>query len=200
MRWLLQLYKYEVNDLAEKRNKRINNLDCILCIMYAVLSLVNAVWGASALRLFFKIEDISNPMLIIPMIFSEENFPAIKTILLLIINIIILFRLNIKLYIRRNEAKEQALLEILSYNYKEVNEVITKTWDMRIQLIKYVYLMDIVVILMNMYYKTSIETSLSLIVIIPIIVTLLNNLTDIAENKFSAKANILYAYGHGTTK
>lgn len=185
MQWLLKKYNYRVNNKQGNTNELFNIIDCILCLIYAVISIINAINGIDSMQLYSNNNSASS---------NAYTTTIMETILLLIINIVILLRLNIKLYLKSRNDKEKALGELVNSKYKKVTSIVIKTWDKRIQLIKYVYLADFIIIVMNIYYKSSIETSLSLIVILPIIVTLLNNLIDIAENKFCAEAEVEYTF------
>ena len=62
----------------------------------------------------------------------------------------------------------------------------------RINTLKLIYVIDIVIFIMNMVYGASIETSLSVIVAAPILVTGWDNFIDIAEDKYLAKPNLTY--------
>lgn len=191
MKRILRFFKYKIHDETGNVNKKANDWDYFLCWLYAIISLYNAISGIGTMKLFAEF-DLSRG---IEGIVASPNFNSVvKTILLLVINLIILIRLNIKCYIKKCESKENALM---NYNNDDsirgVLEIITQTWDRRIQLLKYIYLMDVVIIVMNFYFRASVETSLAWLVILPIFVTLLNNLLDIAENKYSAEPGVLFS-------
>ncbi len=180
MRYVLQrYYKYNITNPYEISNKIPNNIDYVLCVIYMCISLFNAISGIGTMHLFTETEVI--------------DFSVVKTLLLIIVNMVVLFRLNLRLYIKRNQAKEKALKAIFYDDINNVTKILTDPLDKRIQLIKYVYLIDFVIIVMNICYKSTIETSLSTIVILPIVITFWNNIIDIAEHKYSAEAKVMYA-------
>lgn len=182
MRWLLEKYNYKIGNEEGKNNRFANIIDCIFCVVYAVISLFNAFMGINTMAIF----DTNN---------QGDIMSTIRTVLLIVINIIVLLRLNIKLYIKGKETAESALKEFCDadtgLNIPDIN---INTWNKRIQFIKYVYVIDAVIIIMNFIYKSTIETSLSTIVFLPILVTLFNNIIDIAENMYQATPIIDYQY------
>lgn len=50
------------------------------------------------------------------------------------------------------------------------------------------------IFIMNLVYKTKIETSLSALVFIPVILTTYNDLIEIWKSKYSAEERITYEY------
>lgn len=184
MRWILEVYNYNIGNGKGKNNKFVNIIDCIFCVVYTIISLINAVMGIGTLTIFNKNNQ-------------NDVLTVVKSVFLITVNIIVLLRLNIKLYIKGKETEENALKKISDAN-SEVAYINVNTWNKRIQLIKYVYVADVVIIVMNFLYKSTIETSLSAVVIFPIIVTFINNFIDIAENMYQATPKIVYQYAEET--
>ncbi len=187
---ILKKIAYIVKDEEGKNNKIANNFDYALVHIYAIISMFNAITSIGTTKLFVTTSEIDKLQGFQAV--WDEYLPVIKTILLLIVNAIILVRLNIKLYIKEQNIEKEAIMNVLFEKSVDVVKVVVIPLRRRMQLIKYVYVIDIVIILMNVYYKSSIETSLSLIVILPIFVTWVNNLIEIAENKFSAEPIVHY--------
>lgn len=174
---------YTINDSLRAHNKTHNIIDYCLCWMYAVISMANAILGIKELNM--NVYEINNGKINI-------NLQGIETILLLIVNFIILFRLNIKLAILRKDLEQQIRIEeIAESNIIKIN---IHAIDKRIKYIHYSYIVECVIFIMNIIYKKEIETSLAVLVILPIFLTLYNDITDVEKNRCDAKEKITFEY------
>ena len=182
MRKILRWLGYEIPDHKVKKNKIINNADYVLCIVYAIISFINAVWGMDSLNL--------------GQINSNGGFDitkdTLKTIFLMIINCIILIRMNIRLYIECKD-KELSASKGLNEQQQQCTTIRIKALDHRIHFIFYCYLIDLLILLMNIIFiPNNIRSSLAILIFVPILVTLGNNFIDIAKNKYNAEEKISY--------
>lgn len=173
---------YEIPDVKVKKNRGINNFDYFLCVVYAVISLINAVWGINNLSLGTLKGNGKFGITV----------DALRTIFLMVVNGIVLVRMNIKLYIECKE-KESLASSGLDEQQKQCATVKIRAIDKRIQFIFYCYVVDILVLLMNIFFiHNGIANSLAAWIVIPIFVTLGNNFVDIAKNKYAAEEKISY--------
>lgn len=173
---------YEISDTKVKKNKGANNFDYFLCVVYAVISLINAVWGINDLSLGMFNKDGK----------FHITIEALRTISLMIINGIVLVRMNIKLYIECKK-KEDLASEELDMQQKQCATVKIRAIDKRMQFIFYCYVVDALILLMNIFFiHNGIGNSLATWIIIPILMTLGNDFIDIAKNKYGAEEKISY--------
>ena len=184
---ILKWYKYTIKNEEGTNNKLVNDFDYALTSVYVVISLVNVCSGIGNLTLVGResMEINANQGVL-----GDEQI--IRTILLLCINIIILLRLNIKLYIKQKKLEDDAIMNMCMSNNNDVKKIEVEALRKRINTLKLIYVIDIVIFIMNMVYGASIETSLSVIVAAPILVTGWDNFIDIAEDKYLAKPNLTY--------
>jgi len=171
MQWLLERCCYSIQDLSGKNNRRSLNVDLCLLIIYTVLSFFNAalVWVPQAVLNKFKIMSSGSP----------------PTLIVIIINFIVLFRLNISLYIKAKNNME-AELHKLRVQRQVVTELSINTWRIRMWIVVIGYIIDLVVGILCIIYGAQIYSSLSMIVIISIIETFFNNLLDNYEMRYMA--------------
>ncbi len=184
MRKILEHMGYETRGSGEARNKKLNNADCIFCIFYMVSSLANALMGAGALNLIKTVDEHVE---------VSDDLP--RTLLLISVNAIILFRLNIRLYIECKD-KEMEIAGNLDESKKDIVTIKIKALDKRLSYLKYGYVIVGLIFLINIIFiKNGIESSLSVVIIIPILLTFYNNMIDIGKNKYDLKEKITYEFG-----
>lgn len=173
---------YEIPDIKVKKNKGANNFDYFLCMVYAVISLINAAWGINNLSLEMLNKDGK----------LDISIEALRTLFLMAINGIVLIRMNIKLYIECKK-KEDLASEELDVRQRQCATVKIRAIDKRMQFIFYCYVVDVLVLLMNiLFIHNGIGNSLAAWIIIPILMTLGNDFVDIAKNKYSAEEKVFY--------
>jgi len=183
MRKILEHMGYETRGRGGVRNKKLNNMDCFFCIAYMASSLVNALMGVGALNLIKKVDEHLE---------LSEDLP--KTLLLICVNAIILFRLNIRLYIECKD-KEMEIAENIGASKKNIVNIKIKALDTRLSYLKYGYVIVGLIFLINIIFiKNGIESSLSVVIIIPILLTFYNNMIDIGKNKYDLKEKITYEF------
>ena len=180
MQKILLWFGYDIYDVNATKNKKINNLDYVLCIIYAFISLINAIWGMDSLSLVKLNNDAE----------FRITQDSLKALFLMIINGIILVRMNLKLYIECKD-KEFMASNKLNERQRQCAIIKIKAIDKRMQLIYYCYIIDLIILIMNTMYS-GINSSLATLIFIPIIITLVNNFIDIAKNKYNAEEHISY--------
>lgn len=183
MHKILKHIGYEVCDKSEAHNKKLNHIDYFFCLVYMVISLINALMGVGALKLVEVVDEH----------FTLNN-ASMKTFLLILINAVVLIRLNIRLYIECKDKELKAQNE-LEDSQKDCVKIRIKALDKRLAFLRYCYYADIIIFLINIIFvKNGIESSLSVIIILPIILTFCNNMIDIAKNKYFADEKITYEF------
>lgn len=178
---MIQKDKYLIG-VSQEKTKNFHNLDCILCLFYMAASLINGIMGISGMKIFTDSGHTA----------GSPGTDEISTILLLAISFLLLFRMNIGLVIlkrKRTEAAEEALKECAS-----LVKINIKAVDQRMQILEFAYVAEAAIFIMNLVYKTKIETSLSALVFIPVILTTYNDLIEIWKSKYSAEERITYEY------
>lgn len=171
MQWILEKCCYNIQDLSGNNNRRPLNADLCLLIVYTAFSLFNAilVW-------------IPQPILNKWGIMSGGTPP---TLIIIIINFIVLVRLNISLYIKA-KGNMEAELQKLYIQRQVITELSINTWRIRMWIVSVGYFMDLIVGIVCIIYGAQTYSSLSVIVIISIIETFLNNLIDNYEIRYMA--------------
>ena len=113
MRKLLKKFSYDIVDKDGNNNKKANNLDLILLVVYTGISLFNALK---------------------PLINNTST-----SLLVCLINIIILIRMNISIYIKNKECIKSET-EKLANTGKVIKELFVYTGNVRMNIITYGYL------------------------------------------------------------
>lgn len=182
MRKILKYAGYKLEECGDVKNRKTNNVDCFLCIVYAIISLVNAVMGMNSLKLV--VWNATGQ--------AKMNINSIKTILLILVNAIVLIRLNIKLYVEGKD-KELDIEKEMDEGQKDLLTIKIETLDKRIQMIYHCYVVDLVIFIINVcFLKNGIESSISILIILPIVITLYNNLIDIGKRKYNVGEKVSY--------
>lgn len=170
MQYILKKLSYEIINTSGNNNKYACIVDWILLIIYSSISLFNAIkiWLPNNVIIFFNL--------------STGNIPSLAII---VINIIVLIRINLSLYIKsKNNMKKE--LQKMKDTRKVASLINISTWDKRMQIVVWGYIIDAVVALFNIFYGTTVSGSLSVIVIIAIIETFINNTIDNLEIRYEA--------------
>lgn len=169
---------YVIGTLRED-TKRYHNVDYILCVVYFIISMVNAVSGVSSMAIFAGIGGMFAPQ-------------GIETSLLLMINFIVMARTNLKLVILKSDKTKTVKEELEGEN--SLIKIKVHAIDQRMQILVYAYLIETVILIMNIIYKSPIEDSLSMLVFIPVILTTYNEMIDIWKYKYNVQERITFEY------
>lgn len=170
MKWILVKFDYDIEDSYIK-NKLCNNFDYVFSVLYFLISLYNA-WICAYTVTFFD-ED------------GKFMLTSITTFLVIAINIVVLFRLYIKLHIQSID-EENNIKANLNIN-ERYDKIIIESLQRRKELLRNVWLICFVIISFVWFYGDIVVKSVGLLAVVCASLTLLNDLMDIAINKYSAK-------------
>lgn len=175
MQWILKRFCYDIKDYSGNNHKKALRADMLFSVIYTVVSLFNAVkaW----------IPDV---------ILSKYGFSTGDTDLTWIIigiNLIILFRLNIDLYIRFQDNIKNALDKIKAQN-QVANELMIKAWEIKKTILIIGYVIDALIIMLCQIYGQILYNSLSIVIIVSVLETFFYDLLNNYEVRYRAVARI----------
>lgn len=162
---LLKRLQYDVDRTRAKRHIGRNCSDIILCLVYLILSLCNLWIGDVSLELCPD---------------RELNIPAVQTMILIAVNIIILIRKHLSLLARQEE-----LIEHISFEGKWYDEITIRNITGYTHIIKYGYVMDAVIIIAAVFYNDIAPLVVAIVAgsatIITVGIELLDDVADICS-------------------
>lgn len=172
---ILIRFQYIVDDNCIIKNIKFNILDYFLAFLYMAISLYNAMAGMDNLQLLNSEQEI--------------DIVSIKTLLFIVVNWIVLFRLHIKLQISFLDLKTN--IELIKNNEK-YNLITIEAITLRIRLIRDCYIAFLVVLLYIYFFQNVVIRSAAILAVIASLVTFFNNFLDISINMYSARPKIGY--------
>lgn len=165
-KWILTKFSYEIKNLAGSKHKWSYKADLAFLLIYTVISLYNA------LTMLFPNTTLSNIQGTSPSLF------------MVILNIIVLVRLNISIYIKKKESINSTINDLL--NKGVVKKIDIKAWQSRLGIIYIGYVIDIVISIYYFFYGKVVSESLAVIGIIAILETFLNSFLDNVTARYEA--------------
>lgn len=165
-KWILTRFSYEVCNQVGNKHKWSYISDLMFLFIYSGFSLYNA------LIMVFPTSTLTN---------SNGVSPSGITIIL---NIIILVRLNISIYIKKKESINITEEKLLKQGI--VKKLDMKAWQYRLWIIYIGYVIAVIISIYYLCYGSVVSTSLGVIGIVAIIETFLNSFLDNLTARYEA--------------
>lgn len=174
MQWILQKFDYDIKNPKGDCNRWPCIVDIIFLILYTIISIFNTII----------------PILPEKAILFLGKIPStLPTFSIIVINIIILFRINLCLYIKNKDNLKREL-ERLRRERIVATKIIINTWRNRFVFLMVGYVADALITLYYIFYGSSVAESLVLITVIAVIETLINDFVDNLEIMYEAVPNV----------
>ncbi|MCI8798546.1 hypothetical protein NSB25_13830 [Acetatifactor muris] len=165
-KWILTKFSYEVKNTAGNKHKWSYKSDLVFLYIYTGCSLYNAV------------------MMLFPNAALANSPGASPSLLVVILNIIVLVRLNISIYIKKKESINATVNTLL--NKGVIKKIDIKAWQSRLGIIYIGYAIDIVISVYYFFYGQAVSESLAVIGIIAIMETFINSFLDNLVARYEA--------------
>lgn len=131
---------------------------------------------------------------------GKINVAGVTTLLLMVVNIIVLLRINISLYIQGSLMECEIKMELSQKQKPIIDKIKIAAIDKRISLIKNCYYIDGTIYVLNLIFRgNKIGPSLCIIVFLSIVMTLFNNIIDISKTKYMAKERVFFEVSYNNT-
>lgn len=168
-KWILAKFSYEVKNTIGNKHKWSYIFDFVLLIFYTSVSLYNAF------------------VILFPSKVLVNNSGGVPSFSVLVLNFIILLRLNISIHIKKEENVNAALKK---WNYSIIKEVDIKTWFSRLAIIYVGYIVDVIITIYYFAYGQVVSDSLAVIGIVAIIETFINSFLDNLIARYEAVPDV----------
>lgn len=169
MKKILKWLMYDVDE-NKRKNRARNNADLVLVFLYMTISLYNAFFESYNIQIFD----------------SEGRFiqDSITTLLIVSINFIILIRMYIKIKNQKAEYIEEVKGKLLKN--ERYDKIVIEALVKRLNIIKNVWLISAVILIFVGFFGKPVVQSVAVIAAIIAGLTFVNDVLDIAVNKYSA--------------
>lgn len=171
MKNILKRLAYEIDD-SSMRNRMYNNIDYFLALLYFVISVFNAIFFAYGI-------DFSK---------KSKIIESIATILVIAINIVILLRIYFKLSIQLNDEERNAIL-VLEKDVR-YDKIVIAALEKRLFMVRTIWILCFVLLGFLCFYGNAVMRSISVLAVACAGLTFINDIIDIAVNKFFAECKV----------
>lgn len=165
-KWILTRLSYEVKNQVGDKHKWTYLSDLFVLIVYSGLSLYNAL------------------AMIFPNLILTTDYNSSPSKIAIILNIFILIRLNISIYIKKKE--NISVTEDKLSKDEIIKKIEIKVWQYRLGIVYAGYIMAAVISLFYICYGEIVSKSLGFIGIIVIVETFINSFLDNLTARYEA--------------
>ncbi len=169
-RWILTKLSLKIENTAGTKHKRSYLSDLVFLIVYTAISLYNA------LALMFS------------QLILTDGKGTSPSLLVIYLNVIVIVRLNIDIYIKKKENVNVTLDRLPAVKF--VQEIDIKTWRYRLEILCVGYGIILMVIVYYFCYGEVVSGSLAIAGIVAVIETFINSFLDNLAARYEADPEV----------